>query len=565
MDLPRLLVVDDEETVCQVFERTLGKKNYEVQTTQNANKALEEIKQSFFNLMIIDLKMPGMDGIQLLKRIKKLNPYIEVIILTGFGTTDTAVSAMKLGAFDYITKPFNFKEIEKIIQKCLEKQKLTLENVELKELIALFETSKIIVSTRNLDDLLEKILDSSIQVTKAKKGSLLLVDEKNRELKIKSARGLKADIIASTKLFVGEGISGWVAREGKPVLVTNIEQDKRFKKTNDPKYETKSFMSAPLVSVPFVFQGKVLGVVNVSDKISGEAFTKRDLTLLSVLTSQGAIAIENAKLYSQLQNKVKELEQSIKGLNQAKEQLIRSEKLVSIGRLASGIVHEICNPLNVISGHVQLLMMDIEKDSSLIKSLKIIEDNVARTSRIANNLLKFAKPSQLEISILDVNQLLEEALSMVAKRIYLKNIKMVKNFASSLPDIFGDSQQLQQVFLNIILNAEQSMSDGGDLIISTNSTPEKNFVEISFQDTGCGIPQCNINRIFDPFFTAKQGGRGLGLSVSYGIIKMHKGTIDVESKEGEGSTFTIKLPVTEVSQEKPLTTENIEKKPECTE
>jgi signal transduction histidine kinase len=263
------------------------------------------------------------------------------------------------------------------------------------------------------------------------------------------------------------------------------------------------------------------------------------------LASQAAIAIQNARLYKQLQNKIDELENTLNRLNQAQAQLIHSEKLASVGRLAAGIVHEICNPLNVISGHAQMLLMDVDKDTAFAKSLRIIDDYVSRTSRIANNLLKFARPSQPQVSALEVNQVIEEILSFLENRIFLKNIKIVKHLTPSLPHIFGDSQQLQQIFLNMILNAEQAMPEGGNLIISTKLTPEKDFVEISFKDTGCGIPKQNIDKIFDPFFTTKEGGTGLGLSVSYGIIKVHKGTIDVESKEGEGSTFTIKLPVNE--------------------
>lgn len=545
VDRPRLLVVDDEETICQVFERTLGRKNYEVRTTQDANAALSEMEEKFFNLLIVDLKMPGIDGIQLLRKIKEINPYVEVIIITGYGTPHTAASAIKLGAFDYLTKPFNIIEVEKIIEKCLERQKRAIENIELKELVAFFEISKTITSTWNLDDLLEKIMTAAVQITKARQGSLLLFDEERLGLSLKSLHGISG-INKGVKLPLRRDMSEWLAVDGKSLLINKIRDGGWIERMGWLGNELRLLISIPFASAPLMFQGSVLGVINVCQKPSEEDFTERDLTLLNVLASQAAIAIQNAKLYTQLQNKIDELEQTIKMLNQMQAQLIHSEKLASVGRLAAGVVHEICNPLNVISGHTQLLLMDIEKDSPLIKPLRIIEEYVSQISKIANNLLKFAKPGQLQATTLNVNEVLEQTLSLVENRIFLKNIKIENNLSPSLPRVFGDGQQLKQVFLNMILNAEQAMSGGGDLTISTKLTPEENSIEISFKDTGCGIPQQNIDKIFDPFFTTKEGGAGLGLSVSYGIIKVHKGAIDVKSREGEGSTFTIKLPVEQV-------------------
>jgi DNA-binding response OmpR family regulator len=346
---PRLLVVDDEETICQVFERTLGKKNYDVLTTQDPERALSELEENFFNLLIVDLKMPGIDGIQLLKKIKEINPYIEVIVITGFGTLQTAVSAIKLGAFDYITKPFNISEIEKIIERCLERQKRAIQHIELKELVAFFEVSKTITSTRNLDELLEKILDSAVQVTNAKRGSLMLIDEERNELNVKSfgsINGTNKEI----RFPLNREISNWIALREKPSLINNIKDDTWFGNVIEFENYLKPFINPPLASTPLVFQGKILGIVNVCQKLDEGVFTKRDLTLLTVLASQAAIAIQNARLYKQLQNKIDELENTLNRLNQAQAQLIHSEKLASVGRLAAGIVHEICNPLNVISG-----------------------------------------------------------------------------------------------------------------------------------------------------------------------------------------------------------------------
>ncbi|MFH1678430.1 MAG: response regulator [Candidatus Omnitrophota bacterium] len=545
---PKLLVVDDEEAVGQVFQRALGKKNFEVHVIQDAKQALEEIEKNFFNLLIVDFKLPGMNGVELLKKIKEINPYIEVIIITGYGTTQSAVNAIKLGAFDYIDKPFDIVEIERKIKACLERQKRAIENIELKELVAFFEVSKTITSLISLDDLLKKILDSAIYVTKSERGILLLIDDVKKELIIKSSREFNG-LNTGMKFPLNNVISDWLGEHAKPLLIDNQKSDDWFCKENELCRHLSSFISPPLASTPLVFQDKILGIVVVSAKISREGFTLRDLTLLNVLASQAAISFENAKLYSRLQNKIDELEQTIKTLNQTKAQLIQAEKLASVGRLAAGVVHEICNPLNVISGRAQLMLMDIEEDSPFRSSLRIIEDYVSRTSRIANNLLKFAKPNRLQVSELDVNGLLADVLNLLENRLVLKNVKVINEFSPSLPRICGDAGQLQQVFLNMILNAEQAMPDGGDLVIRTSPASDNSFIEASFRDTGYGISEEDIDKIFDPFFTSKEGGTGLGLSVSYGIIKKHKGDISVESKQGQGSIFIVKLPAIEVSQQ----------------
>ncbi len=545
MEHPKLLVVDDEKTIGEVFERALGKRGYQVHAVQDAGRVLKEIESDFFNIIIVDLKMPGIDGVQLLRRIKQINPYIEVIIITGYGTPQSAVSAIKLGAFDYVTKPFDIIEIEKTIKNCLERQRRAIENIELKELVAFSEVSKTITSMRNVDELLEVILVSAIQVTKARRGSLFLLNEDRDELFLKSSRGFRKDSITEGAIPFNRVASNWLAIRGQPVVVNNTEERLDF---SGRENAWASFICFPMASVPLMFHGKILGVVNVCQKDTGDSFTDRDLTLLSVLASEAAIAIENARLYKQLQDKISELEDTISRLNQTQAELIQSEKLASIGRLAAGIVHEICNPLNVISGRVQLLLMDAQRDTHLADSLRIIEEYVSRTSRIANSLLKFARPNQPKISELDINQQLQETIALLEDRFTAKNIRIERDLSHSLPHVSGDKQQFQQVFLNIMLNAEQAMPEGGILKISTRELPQEHCIEIAFSDTGEGIPEENIDNIFDPFFTTKENGTGLGLSVSYGIVKMHKGTIDVQSRQGEGSTFLIKLPVIDTNQ-----------------
>jgi len=170
-----------------------------------------------------------------------------------------------------------------------------------------------------------------------------------------------------------------------------------------------------------------------------------------------------------------------------------------------------------------------------------------RAGRIVKDLLEFARQSEPEMRTLNINDVLRKAIAITTHPAELQNIRLVSNLAPELPDLQGDSDKLQQVFVNIILNALQAMPEGGELTVGTRLTEDSKFIEIEISDTGCGIPQEHLSKLFDPFFSTKGTGKGtgLGLSVSLGIIQKHNGTIDVKSKVGEGSTFIIRLPAGE--------------------
>ena len=298
MEKYRILVVDDEEIIRQLLVRAFGEVQYHVEAVEDAEAALNRIKEDSFNLLITDLKMPRISGMDVLREIKNVNPYMEVIIITGYPTIESAVEAVKKGAFDFICKPFNLEQMKIAVGRCLEKQKFSINYVKLGELATLFEISKAINNNAGIESLLAKILDSALEITKAKKGSILLLDENTGELTIRAARGLSAEVINNTRIPLGEGIAGRVAKEGKPVLVSGAEQIPGL--GNSSRYETNSFLSIPLASKYLDSQENTLGVINITDKISQESFTEREKTLLSVLAGQAAVAIENANIYTQL-------------------------------------------------------------------------------------------------------------------------------------------------------------------------------------------------------------------------------------------------------------------------
>ncbi|GBE02953.1 MAG TPA: HAMP domain-containing protein [Nitrospirae bacterium] len=263
------------------------------------------------------------------------------------------------------------------------------------------------------------------------------------------------------------------------------------------------------------------------------SFTEEDVRLLSIMGNNFAVALDNALLYRDLQEQMKKLKE-------AQEQLIQAAKLAAIGELAANVAHEINNPLTTILGYSELLREE-EDMESVKRDLAIIESESLRARDIVKQLLEFSRRRKLELSEMDVVDTIEEVLKLVAANLKESRIKVVKEYLE-LPPIIADRNQLKQVFLNIMNNAIQAMPDGGTLTIRTEQF--NGHVYVSFSDTGTGISDEVAQRIFEPFFTTKkEKGTGLGLPISYRIIQEHGGRIDVRSSEGRGTMFRIMLPV----------------------
>ncbi len=233
------------------------------------------------------------------------------------------------------------------------------------------------------------------------------------------------------------------------------------------------------------------------------------------------------------------LKQKTKDLLEAQEQLVRRERLAAIGQLASGIAHELRNPLGVIKTAVYYVKSKVEQDNPKVqKHLRIMEKEINSSDKIISDLLGFSQTRKPSVEPIHLNKIIENALLITELP---ENVKLIKRLSPSLPQVLVDANQIRQVFTNIILNAFQSMPEGGELKIETKE--KAHFIEVKFTDTGCGISKENLNKLSNPFFTTKSKGIGLGLSVTQTIIERHNGTIQVKSKLGEGSTFIIHLPL----------------------
>ncbi|MGB8658284.1 MAG: response regulator [Candidatus Zixiibacteriota bacterium] len=317
-DSARILVVDDEKKMCQSLHTLLTKAGYEVTSVEKGEDALQKINRDAFDLVITDIKMPRVDGLDILKAARRRDEDALVILMTGYASLESAITAINEGAYDYLMKPIEVTDLKLTIQRALEKRKsdrdrlkllveLQGKNLELKrkvaELDALYKAGVSLSTTENLKELLSKIVSLATRVIEAKSGSVMLIQKPENSLTIEAAIGLSPDIVQDTKLKLGSSIAGYVAQQGTPLIVEDIEKDPRFALVSKRHYATKS-----LLCVPLRVKDKLLGVINLSDKLSGQPFTHNELRLLTTFASQAAVAIDDAEQLNQKIGKIRELE-----------------------------------------------------------------------------------------------------------------------------------------------------------------------------------------------------------------------------------------------------------------
>jgi len=314
----RIIIIDDEKRMCDSLTALLLGDGYEVEAFQSSIEAAEAIKSHRVDLVITDIKMPGLDGLEILKRVKAVDDGIPVILMTGYGSLDTAIEAVASGAYDYLLKPVEFSYLELAVNRALEKRRsdlarlALLEELKLSNMIlnrrmddlnALYEAGKSIGSTANLNELLHQIVVLASTVTEAQVGSIMLLDDSGQFLTVEAAMGLDKEIVAATRLPIGQSIARTVALEGEPLIVTDVEKDDRFKRINKERYGAASLLCCPLR-----IKNKILGVINLANKAGGQAFTQNDLRLLSTFASQAAVAVDDANQFEKNRRRLSEFE-----------------------------------------------------------------------------------------------------------------------------------------------------------------------------------------------------------------------------------------------------------------
>ncbi len=522
----RILVIDDEPGLRELLSYELKAKGFEVRAVSNGPAGIELIKKEKFQLAICDLLMPGMDGITAL--IKKIDASLEVIVATGYGTVETAMIAIKEGAFDFVLKPFNMDEMLVLVERALEKS-------ELKALVALYETSQVFFSKRKLSDLLDVVLKLVQKVIPSDESSIMLMTSQGT-LKVAASRGHQQDLDAEIR--VGERIAGRAAELKKEFLLINgLKSHPEF-----AHMQANSKIQSAIVC-PLLSQDEVVGVLNLSRTQDNNNFLPADLRNASIFAAQIALAVQNAMLHDQLHTRLGELKTAYQSLESAQVQLVQSEKMASVGRLVSGVAHEINNPLTAVLGYSQLILSGTV-DGEIKEQVGIIYKEAERCRRIVQDLLVFAGRRKPQFHELDPAVILKECIAALMPEFEQKKITVAfKN--STHNTIMADRQQIDQVFHNILKNAVKALEQVEERKIEVSVESKNGQVEISIGDNGVGIPVAERTRVFDPFYTTREVGQGtgLGLSIAYGIIHEHGGTVAVEDKNGPGALFVIRLPV----------------------
>jgi len=304
-------------------------------------------------------------------------------------------------------------------------------------------------------------------------------------------------------------------------------------------------ITKPLSEMVEVTKAIALGDLNKEIKVdSKDEIGELAFSFNKMVESLKKMRLELEEWGNTLEQKVKKRTEELAAMQNT---LMQSQRLASLGKLAAGIAHEINNPLGGILVLSSLVLEDLKKEDPHRENLQEVIKQTMRCRDIVKGLLQFSRQEEGKTEYVKINDILNNTLSLIEKQALFLNIEVVKHLDDKLPFILGDASQLQQVFMNIILNAVQAMDEVGKLAINTYHEPKDDMVIIEISDTGCGILEEMIDKIFDPFFTTKEVGEGigLGLAIVYGIIVKHQSRITVKSKLNEGTTFTIKIPVVE--------------------
>ncbi len=430
---------------------------------------------------------------------------------------------------------------------------------KIRQLTTMYEIGKTLSSTLDIDELFKKALELLRDHWGYTLCAIFLLNQTKDELYIKQITGKYLDEVKEKRFRVGvDGIVGWVAKTGEPLYVPDV--------TKDPRYISGRPDIKSEAAFPLKIRDRIIGVLDVeSSELRG--FDDEDLKLLSSFASQVSIFIENAQLFSDLKRTLHEL-------RQAQDQIIQTEKLKALGEMASGVAHDFNNVLAVILGNIQLLIHQLDhlKPEDIKEQLKIIEKSAKDGAETIRRIQEFTgKRRDKEFMTLSLNEIIKEVVIITQPRwkdqAQKRGIQIqLSTELNDIPLIMGNPSELREVLTNIIFNAVDAMPQGGTITISSYPQTE-DWVEIRISDTGIGMTEEVKRRVFDPFFTTKGvSNSGLGMSVSYGIIKRHGGDILIESEPGKGTTFIIHLPtgygeeeqkVEEIIQHEPFTSARI--------
>ena len=393
---------------------------------------------------------------------------------------------------------------------------------------SLASVSRAINSTLNLDEALRAITREAGVLMRARMCSLMMLDESREWLDLRASYGAGEAYIKKPRLAVGDSLLGVVVRRKKPMQVTNVQASSRYQNIEVARREGL----VSLLSVPLLFAGRAIGTLSI---YTGRPynFSNEEIRILSALAELSAIAIEKARLYERVVD--------------VEEQLRQNEKLSALGLLAAEVAHEIRNPLTVMKLLYHSLDLKFPDGDPRTKDARIIDAKIEHLNIIVEQILAFARTTEPKLEPVNLNELVDELGLLVRHKLANQNVRLVRQLQPDLPVVMGDAPQLEQAFLNLILNAAEAMPGGGTLTIrsrSSRTNPHPTHVALEFKDTGGGMSKEVQKRAFTAVLsTTKAKGTGLGLAIVGRIIETHHGSVRIISQLGRGTTICITLPV----------------------
>jgi two-component system NtrC family sensor kinase len=507
----RVLVIDDEEDIREVLNLTLSDAGYDIRTAPDGPTGLTLCRDFSPHLVITDIRMPGMDGLQVLEQVKAGCPEIEVIVATAFGEMELAIRALQLDASDFITKPISDEALYLALKRA--KQRFTSRK-QLKDYTALLEKEKAETSQQLAEtiafqrNLIESAIDGILGCDETRR--VVIYNPSMQQIAGYSKAEVLGTMTLEQFLAPGEGrrfadelaAEGWGGRGRLVLFETNLR--------------SKSGRDVPVqASATTLHDGQ---------RATGVVCFFRDL------------------------QEIRKLEREM--ADQAR--ILHQDKMMALGRLAASVVHEINNPLSGILNYLRLMMRIIQQGplsndrrEKFDRYLQLVESETRRCSQIVSSLLDFSRRSPPSFGQVNIDEMIRRCILLSQHKLELSSIRLETNIRPDLPPVHGDFNQLQQCIINLIFNAIDAMPDGGMLRLAGDYDSATKTVVVTVQDSGPGIPAENLPNIFEPFFTTKHEGHGLGLGLStvFGIIERHGGRVEVQSQPGEGAVFLLKLPV----------------------
>ena len=521
----KILVLDDELGITLLCTRLLKRAGFEVVAFTEVTTAYEHLRANHIDLLLVDIRMPEVDGFEVISHAKQVQPDIAVLVMTGFGTVETAIQALRQGVDGLLLKPFEKgSELVETVKQALVDSEKKRDAARIQALRPLFNVTESLLSETRPDQLFELIKKAIQGHLRCEHVGYYQVDEDGK-FHLLSGSG----IVPAPRQNKSEvGFLKKIQAYDNPVMINKSgPSSSEFQ----AQLQKIGLGAAMFVSVKRMNANSLLFVGRSQDE---PPFREADLETFLILSNQAAVAVENARLYAELREYVKQVEESQRALLQA-------EKMAAAGRLSASIAHEVNNPLQAVQNCLHLAGREDLSEEQRSEYFELAKTELNRLMSTVQRMLDFYRPGVISSTEVDLQGILQHVLNLMSKQLEKQGIQAHVDIPSNLPNIVAVGSQIQQVLINLILNSFDAMPDGGEIHIRARVV--RGGVEILIQDSGPGIPDERLPQIFEPFFSTKDGGTGLGLTVSYNIVTAHGGTLELVSNNGPGACFRVYLPI----------------------